>query len=219
MYFSKVEPAEIDGLHAARFHIYKVVSNVHTIDLDSDSKKNIISVCSFHKCSNHILIPLKLQKRLSQTNAVKYSRISNHFCSRECRDTHFKLISESEFFHLDTTKDHKLSMCLNNLDLNKLNKLKKEPIIARNKTEMWANLLKRKILYLEELTGKNYMLCTDVNQFLAKELRGRLKVKYKNTRICSRRVMIKTVQLFPNEFRIQKNEKGILFIKLITRTI
>ena len=214
-FFDKVEPFQKDGIYGLSFHLLKIVSDVHDIYLDNDSKKNTVIICDYPECSNSILIPFKLKKRLRTTNAVKYSKISNFFCSKECRNAHFKLLSESEFFHLETIKNHKLSMCRNDFDLSKLNEWKNEPIIGRNKTEICAKLLKRKILSIEELTGINYMLSTDVSKFLAKELHGNLKVTYKDTRIYSRRVMFKTVQLFSNEFRIQKNEKGILSIELI----
>lgn len=218
-FFYKIEPFQKDGTYGVSFHIFKTVCDVHHIYLDNDSKKNIVIICDYPECSNSILIPFKLKKRLKTTNAKKYSKISNFFCSKECRNSHFKLLSESEFFHLETIKNNKLSLCRNDFDLSKLNKWKNEPITGRNKTEIWAKLLKRKILSIEEITGQNYMLSTDVSKFLAKGLHGNWKVTYKNTRIYSRRVMHKTVQLFPNEFRIQKNEKGILSIELIKKEI
>lgn len=219
MFFDKVEPFQKGDLVGMSFYPFKTVSDVYPIYLDNDSKKNTIVFCDYPECSNSILIPIKLKKHLLTTNVVKYSKTSSFFCSTECRDVHFKCLSESELFHLETVKNHKFSMYRNDFDHSKLMRRKNEPIIGRNKTEIWAKLLKKKILFIKEVTGKNYLLSTDVSKFLAKELHGSLKVTYKNTRIYSRRVMLKAVLLFPNEFRIRKNEKGILVIELIKTEI
>lgn len=215
MFYYKFEPVEKNGIHGVSFYIHKVVPDVYPIYLNNNSKKNTMIFCDSPKCSNGILIPFTLKKRLSTTNAIKYSKISSSFCSKECREIHFKELSESGLFHLETTKNHKLSMCLSDFDLSERNKWKNEPILGRNKTEIRAKFLKLMIFSVEDRTGKNYMLSTEVSKFLANELPEGLIVTYKDTRIYSRRVMRKTVQLFPNEFRLKKNEKNILSIELI----
>lgn len=96
-----------------------------------------------------------------------------------------------------------------------LKSLKNKELICGNDTEIRAQLLRKKLLLIKELTDRTFMLPTDVSKFLAKELPNKVKVTHKNTRIYSRRVMHKTVQLFPNEFRIGKNEKRILYIEFI----
>ena len=76
-------------------------------------------------------------------------------------------------------------------------------------------LLREKLFLMKRKNEKKHMLSTEVSLFLSKELPERLKVTNKNIRTYSRRVMEKMVDLFPDEFRIGKNEKNLLYIEFV----
>lgn len=95
--------------------------------------------------------------------------------------------------------------------------LKETVILAANKTEVRARLLKDKLSSVPYRNGKKFMLGTEVQKFLLHEIAEDHRANEKGIRQTAKDVMKKAVEQFPNEVRLGKNEKKRNFIEYIEK--
>lgn len=175
----------------------------------------LVSCCN-PECGLFKIIPIKQKREIFTDNFIEYGKISLIYCSKKCADAHQIKLAESNFFEIGNLEEYDSGIWVKEFDIRKRGKRKGEPILRNTDIEIRAKALKKKLIMLKK-TGKKYMLSTEVSYFLTKELPRELKVTHKNTRIYSRRVMSKTVELFPDQFKINKNESRILYIEFISK--
>lgn len=172
--------------------------------------------CCNPECGLSIFILIELKREIFNYNIIEFGKVSLIYCSKKCADAHHAKLSESNFFEIGNLEKFHDNLWVNEFDIRKRVKNKEKPILKNTDIEIRAKALKKKLLVLRKTTEKTSMLSTEVSHFLVKELPRELKVTHKNTRIYSRRVMLKTVELFPHQFKIDKNENGILYIEFLT---
>jgi hypothetical protein len=171
--------------------------------------------CSNPECSNMITITVKQKREFFTEFFLKYGKVCSPYCSKACQEKHMMELSKSKFYVSGNLKNHESALILKGINSVKRIKNKETHIIAGNDTEVRARLLREKLLLMKKKSKERRMLSIEVRVFLSKELPKGLKVANKNTRIYSRRVMKKLIDLFPNEFRMGKNEKNLLYIEFI----
>lgn len=171
--------------------------------------------CSNPDCSNMITITLKQKREFFTEYFLKYGKIVAPYCSKSCREKHMIELSRSKFYISGNLKNHKNVLIFKGINSVKRIKDKETHIIAGNNTEVRAKLLREKLLLMKRKSEKRCILSTEVSVFLSEELSEGLKVTNRNTRTYSRRVMEKLVNLFPDEFRMGKNDKNLLYVEFV----
>lgn len=145
----------------------------------------------------------------------RVSNIENHLGADE-----FYCIgedSQGEDKEVIKTIPEQLALLSERIDDSSIPILKETVLVAGNETEVRARLLRDHLPSEAYRNGKKFMLGPEVQKFLLHEVPEEHRATTKGVRQATKEVMNKTLEMFPNEVRVGKNNKNRNFIEYIEK--